>query len=191
MLHVSSTLMTSRVEMGQRYFRENSVPFVGKGKFIKANKIPENIFASSTYTAWNKFAKSSTILSKILPSVISNFPRNNGIIHTKITDTAFWNWMGWETWDEGSGEWVRDERLGITVWSRGESRVSPNFAWKRNESKNEQSEIAKKRVSFACFALKRNGIFWTRNEMIRSKKYRKYCTEKGKYRKSVFFTERT
>ena len=45
---------------------------------------------------------------------------------------------------------------------------------KRNGSENERSEIAKKMVSFACFALKRNGIFWMRNEMIRSEKYRKY-----------------
>ena len=46
--------------------------------------------------------------------------------------------------------------------------MSPHFAWKRNESENEQSEIAKKKGSFACFALKQNGNFWMRNEMIRS-----------------------
>ena len=54
------------------------------------------------------------------------------------------------------------------------TRVSPHFAWKRNGSENERSQIAKKRVTFACFALKRNGIFWMRNELIRSEKYRKY-----------------
>ena len=58
--------------------------------------------------------------------------------------------------------------------------ISLGSETKRNESENERSEIAKKKVSFACFALKRNGIFWKRNEMIRSEKYRKYrkfCTE--------------
>ena len=66
------------------------------------------------------------------------------------------------------------------------NRVSPHFAWKRNESENERSEIAKKKVSFA---LKQNGIFWKRNEMIRSEKYRKFCTEntKNHFKK---FTER-
>ena len=58
--------------------------------------------------------------------------------------------------------------------------ISLGSETKRNESENERSEIAKKKVSFACFALKRNRIFWMRNEMIRSEKYRKYrkfCTE--------------
>ena len=52
--------------------------------------------------------------------------------------------------------------------------ISLGSETKRNESENERSEIAKKKVSFACFDLKRNGIFWMRNEMIRSEKYRKY-----------------
>ena len=44
---------------------------------------------------------------------------------------------------------------------------------KRNGSENERSEIAKQKVSFAGFAMKPNGKFCVRNEMIRSEKYRK------------------
>ena len=60
-----------------------------------------------------------------------------------------------------------------------------------NKSKNEWSEIAKKRVSFACFALKRNGIFWMRNKMIWSEKYRKYQNIVLKIPKTVNIFYRT
>ena len=48
--------------------------------------------------------------------------------------------------------------------------ISLGSKTKRNESKNERRKKAKKKVSFACFDLKRKGIFWMRNEMIRSEK---------------------
>ena len=49
------------------------------------------------------------------------------------------------------------------------------------KAKMSEAKLRKKRVSFVCFALKRNEIFWMGNEMIQSEKYRKYrkfCTEK-------------
>ena len=64
---------------------------------------------------------------------------------------------------------VSSEYLGL-----GCPLISLRSETKRNGSENERSEIAKKRFSFACFALKRNRIFCMRNEMIRSEKYRKY-----------------
>ena len=65
--------------------------------------------------------------------------------------------------------------------------ISLGSETKRNESENERSEIAKKKVSFA---LKQNGILWMRNEIIQSEKYRKYCTENTE-NQQTFFTERT
>ena len=43
-----------------------------------------------------------------------------------------------------------------------------------NGRENERSEIAKRMICFAYFALEQNGIFCIRDEMIRSEKYRKY-----------------
>ena len=60
-----------------------------------------------------------------------------------------------------------------TVEQLGCPHISLRSETKRNGSVNEQSEIAKQKVSFACFAIKRNGKFGMRNEMIQSKKYRK------------------
>ena len=51
--------------------------------------------------------------------------------------------------------------------------ISLRSETKRNGSENERCEIAEQKVGFACFALKRNRIFYMRNEMQRSEKYRK------------------
>ena len=52
-------------------------------------------------------------------------------------------------------------------------RISLRSETMRKGSEYERCEIAKKRVCFACFASKRNGIFCIRNEKIQSEKYRK------------------
>ena len=69
-------------------------------------------------------------------------------------------------------------RLRLRLWQYIDTIGCPLISlWgetKRNGSENERSEIAReKKVSFACFALKRNGIFCMWNEMIWSEKYEK------------------